>query len=310
MRDLAVLTFITLDGVMQMQAPGMREEDTSGDFGWATSYWSEVMEQVEHEAMSQPFDLLFGRKTYDAFAGYWPNAPESVHRKKLNDATKYVATSRANGLDSENSVQITGEVPAEIAKLKEGESVFVSAASGAVGSVVGQIARIYNCHVAGCAGSDEKLEILTSEFGYDEAFNYKTSESIAASIASVNPDGIDVSFENVGGEIFEATMWNMNNFGRIALCGMIANYNDEKLAPGPRGMMTIIGKRLTISGFIVSDHPKACNVFIGKAAGWIADGKLKYRETIAEGIDNAPAAFIDMLHGRNIGKQIVRLADD
>ena len=121
MRDLAVLTFITLDGVMQMQAPGMREEDTSGDFGWATSYWSEVMEQVEHEAMSQPFDLLFGRKTYDAFAGYWPNAPESVHRKKLNDATKYVATSRANGLDWGNSVQITGDVPAEIAKLKESD---------------------------------------------------------------------------------------------------------------------------------------------------------------------------------------------
>ena len=121
MRDLAILTFITLDGVMEMQAPGMREEDTSGDFGWATSYWPEVMEQVEREAMSQPFDLLFGRNTYDAFAGYWPNAPESAHRKKLNDATKYVATSRTNGLDWENSVQITGDVPAEIAKLKESD---------------------------------------------------------------------------------------------------------------------------------------------------------------------------------------------
>jgi NADPH:quinone reductase len=198
----------------------------------------------------------------------------------------------------------------EIAKLKEGESVFVSAASGAVGSVVGQIAKIYGCHVGGTAGSDEKLEILKSEFGYDAAFNYKTSKSIAASIASVCPDGIDVGFENVGGEIFEATMWNMRNFGRIALCGMIASYNDEKPEPGPRGMMTIIGKRLTISGFIVSDHPQACSEFISKAATWIGEGKLTYRETIAEGIDNAPAAFIDMLHGRNIGKQIVRLADD
>ncbi len=197
----------------------------------------------------------------------------------------------------------------EIAKLKEGESVFVSAASGAVGSVVGQIAKIYNCHVAGCAGSDEKLEILTSEFGYDEAFNYKTSKSIAASIAAVNPNGIDVSFENVGGEIFEATMWNMNTFGRIALCGMISNYNDEKLQPGPRGMMTIIGKRLTISGFIVSDHPRACSDFVSKAAGWIGEGKLHYRETAAEGIDNAPTAFIDMLNGKNIGKQIVILDD-
>lgn len=120
MRDLAVLTFVTLDGVMQ--APGMPEEDTSGGFtrgGWAANYWPEVMEQVEHEAMSQPFDLLFGRKTYDAFAGYWPNAPKSGHGRKLNDATKYVATSRANGLDWRNSIQVTGDVPAEIAKLKE-----------------------------------------------------------------------------------------------------------------------------------------------------------------------------------------------
>lgn len=102
----------------------------------------------------------------------------------------------------------------------------------------------------------------------------------------------------------------MRNFGRIALCGMISNYNDEKPQPGPRGMMSIIGKRLSIRGFIVHDHPKACAEFIGKAAGWIADGKLNYRETIAEGVENAPAAFISMLKGGNIGKQIVRLADD
>lgn len=198
----------------------------------------------------------------------------------------------------------------EIAKLKEGESVFVSAASGAVGSIVGQIARIYNCHVAGTAGSDEKVELLKSDFGYDAAFNYKTSKSITKSIAEVSPNGIDVGFENVGGEIFEATIWNMALFGRIALCGMIANYNDKQLTPGPRGMMSLIGKRLTISGFIVSDHPKASAEFVKKAAGWIAEGKLKYRETIAEGVDNAPAAFIGLLKGENIGKQIVRLGDD
>lgn len=198
----------------------------------------------------------------------------------------------------------------EIAGLKTGESVFVSAASGAVGSVVGQLAKIYNCHVAGCAGSDEKLEVLKSEFGYDDVFNYKTSKSLPASIASVSPNGIDVSFENVGGDIFEAVMWNMRDFGRIALCGMISHYNDEKLQPGPRGMMSIIGKRLTIRGFIVRDHPKACGEFVSKAAVWIAEGKLKYRETVAEGIENAPAAFISMLRGGNIGKQIVRLSDD
>jgi len=121
MRDLSVLTFITLDGVME--APAMPDEDTSGGFtrGWAANYWPEVMEQVEREAMSQPFDLLLGRKTYDAFAGYWLNAPESDHGKKLNDATKYVVTSRANGLEWQKSVPITGDVPAEIAKLKESD---------------------------------------------------------------------------------------------------------------------------------------------------------------------------------------------
>jgi NADPH-dependent curcumin reductase CurA len=111
----------------------------------------------------------------------------------------------------------------EIAHLVEGENVFVSAASGAVGSVVGQIARIYNCHVAGSAGSDEKVELLTSEFGFDTGFNYKTSKSLPKSIAASCPDGIDVNFENVGGEIFEAALWNMRLHGRIALCGMIAN---------------------------------------------------------------------------------------
>ncbi len=197
----------------------------------------------------------------------------------------------------------------EIAKLQEGESVFVSAASGAVGSVVGQIAKIYGCHVAGCAGSDDKLEFLKNELGFDAVFNYKNSLSLPASMAEVCPNGIDVNFENVGGEIFEAALWHMRNFGRIALCGMIASYNDETLQPGPRGMMSIIGKRLRIEGFIVTDHPKACAEYTRQATQWIDEGKLIYRETIAEGIENAASAFIDMLNGKNVGKQIVRLDD-
>jgi NADPH-dependent curcumin reductase CurA len=198
----------------------------------------------------------------------------------------------------------------EIANMKEGESVFISAASGAVGSVAGQIAKIYGCHVAGCASSDEKVGLLKSDFGYDDAFNYRSSDSLVKSIAQVSGGGIDVNFENVGGEIFEAALWNMKEFGRIALCGMISSYNDEEMQPGPRGMMSIIGRRLTIRGFIVSDHPEACQEFAGKAAQWVADGKLNYRETIAEGVENAPKAFIDMLNGKNVGKQIVRLSDD
>lgn len=197
----------------------------------------------------------------------------------------------------------------KIGAAKPGETVFVSAASGAVGSVVGQLARLHGCRVTGCAGSDEKLEILKSDFGYDAVFNYKRSESLPKSIAEVCPDGIDVNFENVGGGIFEAALWNMRRSGRIALCGMVANYNDDKLQPGPRGMAVIIGKRLTIQGFIVSDHVDACREYVQQAAAWIREGKLTYRETVTEGIENAPAALIDMLKGGNIGKQIVKLDD-
>ena len=196
-----------------------------------------------------------------------------------------------------------------IGKAQPGETVFVSAASGAVGSVVGQLAKLHGCTVTGCAGADDKVDLLKAEFGYDAAFNYRQSQSLPKSISEVCPDGIDVDFENVGGEIFEAVLWNMREFGRIALCGMISTYNDEELQPGPRGMTVIIGRRLTIQGFIVTDHLEAGKEYVSKAIRWLAEGKLKYHETIAEGIENAPSAFIDLLQGKNIGKQIVRLAD-
>ena len=197
----------------------------------------------------------------------------------------------------------------KIAAAKRGDHVFVSAASGAVGSIVGQLAKIHGCTVAGSAGSDEKVALLGKEFGYDAGINYRTSESLVDSVREVCPKGIDVLFENVGGDIFEAALWNMRDYGRVALCGMIASYNDEEPQPGPRGMAIIIGRRLTIQGFIVTDHAEACQEYVVKAVGWLKDGKLKYKETIAEGVENAPQAFLDLLKGRNVGKQIVQLAD-
>lgn len=197
----------------------------------------------------------------------------------------------------------------KIAAAKAEETVFVSAASGAVGSIVGQLAKIHGCRVTGCAGSDEKTELCTADFGYDAVFNYKDSKNLANSIGKVCPKGIDVNFENVGGDIFEAVLWNMRNFGRIALCGMISSYNDDELEPGPRGMAVIIGRRLTIRGFIVTDHREACVEYVQKASAWLAEGRLNYRETVTDGIENAPQAFIDLLKGKNVGKQIVRLDD-
>lgn len=197
----------------------------------------------------------------------------------------------------------------KIAEAKAGDNVFVTAASGAVGSVVGQLAKIHGCRVAGSAGSDEKVASLTEDFGYDAAFNYKTSTSLGDSVRDACPAGVDVLFENVGGDILEAVLWNMRDYGRIALCGMIADYNLEEPQPGPRGMMLMVGRRLKMQGFIVTDHPDACEEYVGKAIGWLQEGKLTYRESIADGVENAPQAFIDLLKGRNTGKQIVQLSD-
>ena len=197
----------------------------------------------------------------------------------------------------------------KIGRAQPGETVFVSAASGGVGSIVGQLAKLHGCRVAGCASTDDKVAMLRDKFGYDVAFNYRNSTCLLTSLREICPDGIDIDFENVGGEIFEAALWGMRPNGRVVMCGMISNYNDDELQPGPRGMMSIIGKSLTIQGFIVTNHPKASMEYVRKASGWLEDGTLEYHETIAEGIENAPLAFIGMLKGNNTGKQIVRIAD-
>jgi NADPH-dependent curcumin reductase CurA len=197
-----------------------------------------------------------------------------------------------------------------VGECKEGDNVFVSAASGAVGSVVGQIARNMNCRVVGSAGSDAKVSWLTDELGYDEAFNYKTVGSVHEAVREAFPKGIDVNFENVGGELLEAALWNMAPFGRIALCGMIADYNrpPDEMPPGPRGMVLLIGRSIKMQGFIVSNFPDATREWGELAGRWLSEGKLTYRESVADGIENAPAAFIGMLKGENFGKQIVRVA--
>ena len=199
-----------------------------------------------------------------------------------------------------------------IAELKEGESVFVSAASGAVGSVVGQIAKNMGCPVAGSAGSDAKVAYLTDELGFDAAFNYKTVDSEMGAVRQACPRGIDVLFENVGGPVFEAAIFNMRPYGRIALCGMIADYNAtfDELPPGPRGLFVLISRSIRMQGFIVFHYPDLCSEWVVEAAGWLDEGKLKYRETVTDGLENAPQAFLGLLKGENFGKQIVRLADD
>lgn len=194
----------------------------------------------------------------------------------------------------------------------EGENVFVSAASGAVGSVVGQIAKNLGCHAAGSAGSDEKVAYLTEELGFDAAFNYKTAGNAFQAVGEANPDGIDVLFENVGGPVFEACINSMNNKGRITMCGLISAYNAtiDELPAGPRNLFILIGRGVRMEGFIVFNYLQECMEWIGVGAKWLTEGKMKYRETVADNLENAPAAFIGMLKGENFGKQLVRIDDE
>ncbi|MEV8422655.1 NADP-dependent oxidoreductase [Streptomyces niveus] len=196
----------------------------------------------------------------------------------------------------------------ETASFKEGDAVFVSGAAGAVGSQVGQLARIKGAsRVIGSAGSDDKVKLLTEEYGFDAAFNYKTGGSIKEQLKQAAPDGIDVYFDNVGGEHLEAALSSFNLHGRATICGMISQYNSTEATPAPRNLAVIIGKRLRLQGMLVNDHKALQPQFVKDVAGWLASGELKYRETFVEGIENGYDAFLGLLRGENTGKMIVTL---
>jgi len=195
----------------------------------------------------------------------------------------------------------------DIGEPKSGETVFVSAAAGAVGSIVCQIAKIKGCRVIGSTGSAAKLAWLIEEVGIDAAFNYKETPDISTALGHHSPDGIDIYFENVGGAHLEAALGNMNDFGRIPVCGMISQYNLGIGEPGPRNMTSIIGKRLKLQGFIVSDHYDRLPQFTVDMTSWIETGKVKWKETVYEGLESAPEAFIGLFKGENFGKMLVKL---
>jgi len=221
----------------------------------------------------------------------------------LAPLSSYLGVMGMPGLTAYGGLLVTGE-------LKDGETVFVSAASGAVGSVVGQIAKVKGCTVIGSAGSDEKVAELINEFGFDHAFNYKTADPLTE-LQKAAPGGIDVYFENVGGIQLEAALTHMKVNGRIPICGMISTYNDDGTAsPGPRNLTETIYKFITMKGFVVSAFGAQQPQFVKDMAGWIKSGAVKYHETIFEGIDNAPNAFIGLFDGTNNGKMLVKLADD
>ena len=194
----------------------------------------------------------------------------------------------------------------DVAEYKDGETVFVSGAAGAVGSLVGQFAKLRGAkRVIGSAGSADKVKHLIEDLGFDAAFNYKDAP-VAEQLAAAAPEGIDVYFDNVGGDHLEAAINVLNVHGRAALCGAIAQYNSVEPTPGPRNLVQVIGKRLTLRGLLVGDHAKRTPDFIAEVGGWLRDGKLVVEETVVEGIENAPAAFLGLLRGENTGKMIVK----
>ena len=197
----------------------------------------------------------------------------------------------------------------EIGQPKAGETLFVSAASGAVGQIAGQIGKIRGCRVVGSAGSDAKVAYVADELGFDAAFNYTTAESYLAALQERCPGGLDVYFDNVGGAMLDAALEVANPFARFVECGMISQYNLVE-RDGVQNLVYLTRKRIRMQGFIVSDHSDLLPEFMAEMAGWLKSGEVKYRVDVADGLENAPATFIAMLKGENFGKQVVRIGPD
>uniref|UniRef100_A0A0D3GIF7 Enoyl reductase (ER) domain-containing protein n=1 Tax=Oryza barthii TaxID=65489 RepID=A0A0D3GIF7_9ORYZ len=195
----------------------------------------------------------------------------------------------------------------EVGRPEAGEKVFVSAASGSVGSLVGQFAKLAGCYVVGCAGTNAKVDLLKNKLGFDDAFNYKDEPDMKSALKRYFPDGIDIYFDNVGGETLEAALANMNTYGRVALCGVISEYTDAGHRAVP-DLLEVIYKRITIRGFFAWDFLTRFAEFTGVISDWIRQGKVQVIEDISDGLESVPSAFTALFSGDNIGKKMVKLA--
>jgi NADPH-dependent curcumin reductase CurA len=202
---------------------------------------------------------------------------------------------------------MTAWVGLNVVEARAGDVIFISGAAGAVGNVAGQLAKLRGCRVIGSAGSAEKVQFLREECGFDSAFNYKTGP-VLEQLNREAPDGIDVYFDNVGGETLEAALSALRLRGRIAACGGISGYNSETLRPGPSNLFHITTKRLTMRGFIVSDWLDRRSEFEKELSAYFKAGKVKNKETVVKGIEQAAAAFVGLFQGQNVGKMVVELA--
>tara|TARA_Y100001970_G_scaffold64116_1_gene82100 strand:- start:8445 stop:9452 length:1008 start_codon:yes stop_codon:yes gene_type:complete len=195
----------------------------------------------------------------------------------------------------------------KIGEIKENQTILVSSAGGSVGSTVCQIAKMMNCKVVASTGSDKKVDWLKNELNVDHAFNYKKIDNLVLYLKEVCPEGFDMYFDNVGGEFLESAIFRMKNFGKIIICGRISQMSATSAGSGLKNMAHVLVKRLTIRGFLIFDHENDSDNFQQDMTKWIQEGKIKFKETIYDGIDNAPQAFVDLLNGKNIGKMLVKI---
>ena len=243
----------------------------------------------------RPGDIVLG---YDGWQAFGCGDGKSL--RKLNPAEARVSWS-LGVLGMPGLTAYVGLL--DIGKPKAGETVVVSSAAGAVGSVAGQIAKIKGCRVVGTAGSDQKCAFVKQELGFDECINYKSTD-VRDALGTACPDGIDVYFDNVGGAVLDAVLHHINLHARIPLIGMISQYNDTSPAPGPN-LSPLLVNRALIQGMIVMDHVNRTPDFLRDVSQWLREGKLKVREDIVDGLENAPRAFLGLLKGENTGKRIV-----
>lgn len=255
---------------------------------------------VSHDPRFQPGDVVLGSR------GWQTHTVSKADRLAKVDAKAAPAGAYLGVLGMPGTTAYSGMK--DIGQPKPGKTVVISAASGAVGSVAGQIAKRAGCRVIGIAGGPDKCLWVQETLGFDQCLDHR-SPDLARQLADACPKGIDVYFENVGGAVQAAVIPLLNVFGRMIMCGMVAHYNDRETAPGPNLMFTV-GKRVRIEGLIVSDKPERFAEWRALAAPWVKDGSLKYRETVVDGIENAPEALIELLRGGNFGKMLVRIGPD
>jgi NADPH-dependent curcumin reductase CurA len=259
-----------------------------------------LAEVVESRAAHlAPGDLVFAETGWQEYAAVPAKHLEKL--PKIEPLTHLLSVYGVTGLTAYLGLLRVGDP-------KPGETVVVSAAAGAVGSIVGQIAKIKSCNVIGIAGGAEKCAWLTGELGFDGAVDYKQGD-VRRALRAACPDGVNVYFDNVGGDIFEAALFNMANHGRIVCCGAVSAYDDVPPAHGPRGVPgLIVTKRLKVDGFVVMDFYDGKAAALAELRSWVESGKLKVQEDVIDGLENLPASLIGLLAGENRGKRMVRVA--